>query len=419
VPAAGFTPDWPTCGRDPSCIGIRVDDHDGCFAHLSSQERYDSLGRLRSSPTDLRGTRIDRRLLDELFLGSQFGGPVKEIDAVLFERATFVEPAMFEGVRFRKAADFSNATFEGAVSFEQATFSAGARFDGTVFLNGFSANRTSFGGYAVFDNAKLHRKAWFDGAAFATSATFQGALLENGRFDQTRFGGETIFNGTTFLGRAYFDRASFEDEVWFRHADSDEELTFNGATFAMPALFWVRANTIRLDDAQFARAVDLEIRARRLLCRGTRFAAGVTLRATYATIDASRVEFGAASSIAGVDRFDLPGERPRWLGDLEEERVDWHAPFDKVVLDSLRYTDVSNLVLTNVYLGACLFDGAHRLDQLRIEGSCDFASPGPWRTGRRACRGGPVALSGHGTTDPAEGPAGAGRRALPCPAEIL
>jgi hypothetical protein len=53
-------------------------------------------------------------------------------------------------------------------------------------------------------------------------------------------------------------------------------------------------------------------------------------------------------------------------------------------ITSLAGADASNLVLAGVDLSECVFTGAHRLEQLRIEGYAQFAVPaGRLRTSRR------------------------------------
>jgi hypothetical protein len=58
---------------------------------------------------------------------------------------------------------------------------------------------------------------------------------------------------------------------------------------------------------------------------------------------------------------------------------------------SLRQVDVSNLILAEINLEACLFWGAHHLDQLRIEGPNPFpTTPRGWHLGRVGGQGLPV-----------------------------
>jgi hypothetical protein len=50
---------------------------------------------------------------------------------------------------------------------------------------------------------------------------------------------------------------------------------------------------------------------------------------------------------------------------------------------SLAGSDVSNLVLDGTNLRRCSFSGAHRLEQLRIDGHTEFAEPSGWWRARR------------------------------------
>jgi hypothetical protein len=125
------------------------------------------------------------------------------------------------------------------------------------------------------------------------------------------------------------------------------------------------AEEIVLDGAKFARPVRIEVHASTVSCVGTQFNGGLVLRVSDAVIVATDATFGPRSSISTSLAFPgREGASPR--------------------LVSLRGVDVSNLVLVDVDLSDCLFVGAHRLDQLRLEDRCRFASPPTgWRFARR------------------------------------
>lgn len=168
---------------------------------------------------------------------------------------------------------------------------------------------------------------WFTGRSW-----FHEADAGEARFDDAVFSGQARFDGFTCADRMSFLEARFDGEA---------------------VMGLVTARRLDLERASFAEPVDLVTDAEMVRCGGTRFAGGVTVRAPSATlVNASGTYFGAPSTIAGA----------------------------KVV--SLARTDVGNLVLTETDLSECEVLGAHRLDQLRIDGRTWFAKPG-WGARRR------------------------------------
>lgn len=134
--------------------------------------------------------------------------------------------------------------------------------------------------------------------------------------------------------------------VSFKHA----RFVSVGQALWMPIL----CETLDLTAATFTHYVELDVVAGTVCCDGARFEDGVTMRAWGAAITAQQVFFGAPSSIVSASSHTTTG---------------WAA------LRSLRGTDVSNLVLTDIDLTACRFAGTHRLDQLRVEGRSWFDQP--------------------------------------------
>jgi hypothetical protein len=131
-----------------------------------------------------------------------------------------------------------------------------------------------------------------------------------------------------------------------------ERATFEGVARIGP----IEARTVVLDGARFDQWLEIEVHAERISCVGTRFDKGVRLQVSNAAIDATDATFDSTSAITTSLAF------PTSI---------WDTP--KLV--SLRGVDVSNLVLADIDLSWCLFAGAHRLDQLRLEGRCRFNRP--------------------------------------------
>jgi uncharacterized protein YjbI with pentapeptide repeats len=246
-----------------------------------------------------------------------------------------------------------------------------------------SLNRPVFGD-ARFELARISRASfasarfrggWFNGARFEGVARFGAAVFDgDADFSDVRFDGDADFRGARFDGDVRFG------DTWFGGTASFDRARFDTAQqFGL-----VRAEVVSLDRAEFARLVEVQIEAHSVSCDGTRFDDGVTLRVRYGTVSAAGAAFGAASSIGNSTApYNLWADESAWLDELTE-RPGGSRTSDPMVM-SLRGADVSNLVLTDVDLSRCEFAGAHRLDQLRVEGRCEFGVPpsGWWWTRRQ------------------------------------
>jgi hypothetical protein len=149
-----------------------------------------------------------------------------------------------------------------------------------------------------------------------------------------------------------------------------ERTEFEGAVRFEPLV----ARKLVLDGARFMRRAEIVVRfATWITCVGTVFEDGVTIRAHYAVINAERALFGGPSTITS---------HTSWMASIGYLKGDWASersaagiPGWYPALISLRETDTSNLTVVDVDLAWCLFAGAHRLDQIRIEGDCWYNSP--------------------------------------------
>ncbi|HEV2777904.1 MAG TPA: hypothetical protein VGX25_00740 [Actinophytocola sp.] len=144
-------------------------------------------------------------------------------------------------------------------------------------------------------------------------------------------------------------------------------LDFTKAQFEDVEEVELLGDRLTLDRAKFARWVHIGGRADYVSCVGTQFVGGVRLQVSYAAVDASEATFGDTSMIATSHRYAPWPRGGKWDREWEERFAG-----TGVRLFSLRGCDVRNLVLVNVDLSWCLFAGAHRLDQLRLEGRCRF-----------------------------------------------
>jgi Pentapeptide repeats (9 copies) len=222
-----------------------------------------------------------------------------------------------------------------------------------------------FGGYVGFDGAQFALVATFSEAQFGKDAQFSEArFTEDVWFNETRFNGLAQFFRTQFIGVARFWRTHFE------RAGS------LGPVFA--------ASRLVLDRATFEHDILIEFVGSELVCTASRFAEAASLRLRYALVVLDGTMFAQPSTIAfAPDPFK---QTDRGTG-LETESFD-EASLPRVEgnrsprprLLSLRGVDVATLTLSELDLAACLVQGAHRLDQLRVEGARPFAdAPSAWR----------------------------------------
>jgi uncharacterized protein YjbI with pentapeptide repeats len=237
------------------------------------------------------------------------------------------------------------------------------------------------------------------------SAAFRGAQFAGpAGFGRARFSGITGFEGTRFGGEAWFGAAQFGEEARFKGSVFSGAATFVGTQFGGVADFTgaqfsqarslgpLYADTLILDGATFEQPVTIRATSGRLSCVDTRFDDTATLRLRYAEAVLYRAVFAKPSTIVFAENAFEPRD------ELAEEAFDEGAVARAAAgrsprprLLSLHGTDVATLTLTELDLGACLFQGAYNLDKLRIVGAPPFAnSPTSWKLGRVGGQGVPV-----------------------------
>jgi hypothetical protein len=424
-----WEPDWSTCGT-AGCIGIRLKDAEACLTHVEPQAREAFLAALKpGAAVDLRGTPIDPELLSGLLAAvrPEHGPPT--LGNAEFTKAQFSGRAMFSGAQFSRIAEFGGAQFSGDAVFAGTQFSRIAVFGGTQF-NGYAEFAgTQFDGDAWFSNAQFSRKAEFGGAQFTGRTWFSNVQFSSdAQFGKTRFSRDTVFREAQFGGRAgfaeaqfsrnavfaeaqfsksawfgktqftgrtwfsnaqfsgdaefgeahftresWFSEAQFRRKAWFSEAQFSGDAQFGGVQFSGDAWFpgtqftqarvfgpVLASSSLILDRATFEQDITIEVVAAELSCVGTRFGEAATLRLRRAQVVLDAAVFTKPSTIAFAPDLPRRHAQPRLL--------------------SLRGVDVGTLTLRELNLAACLFQGAHHLDQLRIEGARPFAdTPGAWR----------------------------------------
>ncbi|MDW4901367.1 pentapeptide repeat-containing protein [Streptomyces californicus] len=361
-------PSWPHCGigtgqDDPiGCVGIRIGVYSACLAHLADADRQAYLADLGpGSMVDHRGTTFTGPLLEALL--SAVRDPATGyacLGAAQFQAATFQGMADFPLANFQGDANFHFASFHGYASFQEATFHQRANFHSATFHHVVIFDSTNFEHVAAFHGANFRGIANFHSASFFKPSSFQEATFQHdATFQSATFHLLGSFRSATFLGSADFSSATFLSTAQLVGT------IFERAETLGPL---VCAGDVQLSGAQFRVPVTLMLAARSVVCRRTQWSSTAELRLRYATVDFSHAVFEYPLTIASeADRWVLPN------GTVVVEEALASTPDASVMILSLRGVDAAHLVLADINLSACLFTGTVHLDQVRLEGACQFA----------------------------------------------
>jgi hypothetical protein len=324
------------------------------------------------------------------FPRTQFSG------TAYFDIAEFNGNAQFSDAQFNGGAHFSETQFLGPVFFDKAQFTKQGEFDKAKFSSDASFGMTRFRGSASFDQAIMNGPAWFDETRFAASASFKATHFSGTSFDEVLFDGSAEFSRAQFDGTVSFDGARFARAASFDNAQFGESASFDQTRFGRTAWFdnarlkqpgrlgpLLATVRLSLDHTVVEGATLIEAVTPALSCVDARFTEAVTLRLRYAEIVMDGTAFAKPSTIAFArDTFTAASD----FGEPEvfdETSLRAHLLLSQPRLLSLRRVDVSSLTVSDLDLSACLFAGAHHLDQLRIEGPRPFAdTPRGWQLGR-------------------------------------
>ena len=341
---------------------------------------------------DLRGTTISGVLLLQIlnqvsdpatgkprigavrFDAANFNGPAVFRSATFdgdarFDEVTFNGDAVFDGATFNGKVLFGSANFAKDARFESATFTEVARFDGATFAEDAGFDRATFAGGAVFGSVAINRYARFNSATFDGEAWFVLATFhQSAGFDSATFNGSARFDSATFTSDARFSLATFTRGARFSLVTFARDAQFSEVVFERAPLLgpFVCGGVLDLSGALFGAPVTVEVAAKRVVFRRTRWAETATIWLRYADADLSDAVFDHPLAVAGRQRPFADGAGAP-LGEGVLTGVDQMA---RVV--SLRGVDAAHLVLTDLDLSRCLFSGTIHLDQLRLEGRCPF-----------------------------------------------
>ncbi|MFJ2930743.1 pentapeptide repeat-containing protein [Streptomyces massasporeus] len=345
-------------------------------------------------------------LSDANFTGAQINAGIQ------FGHAELEKSCQFEGVLFHGFAIFTNATFKAASSFSNCTFSLVANFQAatlsTVTFTGAQFNdRCIFAGStfngvsARFSSARFQRNADFTSSSFLPHAQFQSAVFESdalfadsslkvatfteatfrreadftnvvfGRssFTRVHFSADVKFDNARFNNKAYFTEATFSKATWFRRAHFDREAHFVRAKFEQAKRMGpiTSKGTIVFNGTSFESPIILEASAVELTLQQTEWSSTGVLRIRHARLNLSGATFAAAMTVAtSLAPF------ADYNGDTIDDSNIGHSVSAKIT--SVQGTDVSKLLLVDVDLRDCRFSGAKHLDQIRLEGRCQFGN---------------------------------------------
>ncbi|MGP4051530.1 pentapeptide repeat-containing protein [Streptomyces sp. 2A115] len=342
---------------------------------------------------------------DARFTGAMFHA------GVLFGDSELEKECRFEGTNFHDAAIFSNTLFKGTTSFADCTFTRLAEFRSGNFST-VSFMRTKFHDRCIFVGSTFNSRSRFTSAQFFRNADFTSSTFNyNAQFQSARFNLDALFadssihaasfNEVTFereadfrnvaFGRGSFNKAAFSADANFDKATFDGKSYFTDAVFSKAALFretrfnqdahfvrttferskrigpMISSGDIVFNGASFESSIIIEASAANLTFKQAEWSSTGALRVRHAKADLSGATFAAALIVAttltpflGVDGNTLDDSH---IGDSALAKI-----------TSLQGADVSKLLLVDVDLRECRFAGAMHLDQIRLEGECQFSN---------------------------------------------
>jgi hypothetical protein len=306
------------CAR-AACTAARLGEQH-CIAHVDEPELRGAVNRWRSGgPLDASDAQIDEatlaRFLDAL--------AHVEIASKAVAASTRLRPSSCGEIRFERSVfggdvDFSQLQFPGPVLFDHASFAGAANFGMTTFAE-----------HADFDHVTFRDRANFRAAVFDDHAGFEGAV---------------------FCASATFIAAEFGSYLDLADAHFAQDVAIEGAKFQTARQLgpFTVAGKLSLDASQFGARVMIDAGAGVLSAQDTVFSDGVRLSLSDARVDLERADLGRASALAGRDSGSAP------------------------TLLTLCSARVAGLSISNVDLRECRFFGAHGLETLSIEPSCQW-----------------------------------------------
>ncbi|MFI1045031.1 pentapeptide repeat-containing protein [Streptomyces griseoruber] len=408
-----------------ACGGAPVNPYDRCFAHLAPHERASYLdGLVTGGDLDFQGVTFTHELLDELlprlrqlsafnearFSRAKFLAPVNLSrisfqgthwfdnaefhDSVTFENASLHPTGSFTGCKFNGAANFKHSSmgdidFSGAqfrsVDFSKISYAASLNFTDAIFAE-FATFEQSHINAAQFTRSRFNRCAFwatkfttspsfneanflgltsFEKSDFDDGADFSQATFENATFKEAKFSGVAMFRRAKFKS-AYMHRAHFASIAAFNMTYVTEGLDFAGCRFGSYLLGPLRARELNMPNSVFQSTVRIEVATESLNLRGAKFEAPAAFHVRYALVDVADINPSFPVTIASHGK-NFEGGGQALPEDLSGEAL--------AKIRSLKGVDAALIILNDIDLRKCRFEGSYHLDQINLEGRCRFSSP--------------------------------------------
>ncbi|MFI6372091.1 pentapeptide repeat-containing protein [Streptomyces sp. NPDC050546] len=376
------------------------------------------------SNIDFRGTTFTQELLTDLlsalrhrpqeihlssaeFLSTvDFSGMVFQ-GACWFDNAVFHASVNFQGASFQSSACFLRSRVEGTASFTGAhlgdidfsgAYFESANFSGIAQTGSLNFSEVTFNDFVTFEGSQIkaatfHKaefgqgRFWradfttsprFSEANFLNHASFEGAHFRDGAdFSKARFA-EVTFEDATFTGVAMFVETTFKSgnfaRVTFTHslvcnlAYATEALSFGSCTFMGHFVGPVRAQTIFMANVVFQKTVRIEAATEYLDLHRARFEAPAAFHVRHAVVEVADAHPSFPITIASHNECFTSGTTQ-----LREDFSQGESALGKV--KSVRGLDAALIVLKDIDLRQCTFEGTYHLDQISLEGRCRFSFP--------------------------------------------
>ncbi|MER7056652.1 pentapeptide repeat-containing protein [Streptomyces sp. NPDC000351] len=315
-------------------------------------------------------------------------------ESVTFERAAFHSPGSFLRCKFENEAnfsgahmgniDFSEAEFKSA-DFSKMPYAASLNFTGATFSD-FTSFEQSQIGYAHFMRAKFSQSrfwstkftqapafnevqfldhASFEKAIFEGGAEFHKAEFKNASFREARFSGLASFRSSRFSS-AIMTRVHFEGIASFNMTYIDRYLNFAGCRFGSSFLGPLRAQNVNMANTVFQNTARIEISTETLNLHRAKLDAPATFHVRHAVVKVTDINPSFPITIASHgEQFQAQNET--LVDNLGSEPL--------AEIRDLRGVDCALIILNDIDLRQCQFDGAYHLDQITLEGRCRFSSP--------------------------------------------
>ncbi|WP_406406587.1 pentapeptide repeat-containing protein [Streptomyces sp. NBC_01643] len=208
-------------------------------------------------------------------------------------------------------------------------------------------------GRVEFGHAVMPLSANFARVRFSGSANFNATVFSSGDFSSAIFVEDANFPAAIFSGNVDFSHAVFEKAPIIGPLGVDLVADFSGA--------------------QFGSTVLMKISARHVLFVQARWSSTATIQLRHASFDLAHSFIEYPISVSREhERFHFHHDGVERLDELDREIETWRGD-EAVTLLSLVGVDAAHVTLFDIDLSECTFAGAIHLDQLRMEGECNFS----------------------------------------------